>query len=245
LLALGLVVSATSLAPVFWADLSLHRRYLFMPSAGIVLIIAVAFAQLHRRRPRLVRALLLALVLLGASGTIYRNALYRGAGEVTRVVIEGIRGAPVGQVARRAGNAPRAYLVALPRYYGGDSLSGAYLFHYTDLRSAFSLFGVRQREIDYAMAFDHVDDLTAEVLSASSEALRIRFSFRTNRAFINAVVEDPARRGLGDDLVGRRVAGDPEGRTLDYDVTVAPELRESGAELYLYSDGGLSRVLLK
>ena len=49
---LGGGVFVTALLPVVWADLSLRRRYLFTPSAGLALLAAVAFARARRSHPR-------------------------------------------------------------------------------------------------------------------------------------------------------------------------------------------------
>jgi hypothetical protein len=152
---LGLVIATTSLAPVVWADLGVRRRYLFTPSAGAVLVTAALLQVLASRRPRLAVGLLVAGVALGSAGLVQRNELYRGAGHVTRSLVETVRRAPLGQSARRG--AGGVALITLPRYWGGDGLSGAYVLHRTDLSSALTIAGARQRA-RYALECTHSDD---------------------------------------------------------------------------------------
>jgi len=244
--AMGLVVVLTGLAPVFWADLSLRRRYLFIPTIGIVLIAAVALRRLGQRFPRAATGLLVLLVVLGGVGTIQRNSLYRGAGDAARNLIETVRGAPIGEPLLRGDDElPRVALVNRPARYGGDFLSGVYVFHYTDLSSAFRIFGVGQREIAYAMRFYHVDDLQAELLRVDGADLELRFTFASRAAYRAALEKDPADSPRGRVVRARRMGQNPEARTMTYAVRVSPEfLADPRAELYLYAGGGVRRIPL-
>ena len=71
-------------------------------------------------------------------------------------MIEVVRGKPITQwVGWPPGATPRIVLVTLPERYGGDSLSGAYLYHRTDLKSALRLFGMEQSKIAHALQGYH------------------------------------------------------------------------------------------
>lgn len=242
ILQFAIVVSASSLFPVFWADLPLRRRYLFIPSVGIALIAALVLGRIGRRAPRIATILLAALVLAGAAGTVERNDLYRRSGNVAREMLGTIRGVPVGE---RLPAVPRQrfMLVGLPERYGGDAVSGAYLFHHTDLLSAILVFGVNQGEVGYAMKFLHAEDHAAAVVARNGDTLDVRLSFRTQRAFDEALQNDPAASPRGEFVRARRIDVDPDARTLTYRVALLPEFRRYRATLYLYSDGKLVQVV--
>ncbi len=231
----------TSLLPLFWAGLSLRRRYLFLPSAASALVLALALGWLGRRRPRFAALALGLLVVAGAAGTLYRNDLYRRAGSVARGMLETLRGEPLG---RRPLEAPgRAALVNLPFRYGGDALSGAYLFHHTDFRSALAVFEAGQPSVEYALRLDHAHDHRAEVISRTDSTLDLRLSFRGRPAFEAALRDDPAAEPRGDAVAASRIAVDGQAREITYRVTVSDEFRGSGGTLYLYSDDRLTPVL--
>ena len=246
LVAFGLVIASSSLGPVFWADLSLRRRYLFVPTLGIVLIACVVLHRLELRWKRAATALLVLMVLLGSVGTIQRNELYRGAGAVARDLIETVRGAPIGEPpARGDAEPPKIALINRPARYGGDFLSGAYILHHTDMKSALKLFDVPQRKIYYAMRCEHADDLEAEILSSNGPSMVLRLSYRGERAFLEALQNDPADRPQGRLVRAKRLDVDFAARTLTYAVRVDPRFAAAAdAELYLYSDAGLRRVPL-
>ncbi len=235
----ALTVASTSLFPVFWADLDLRRRYLFVPSVGIALVAALV---LERLGPRLAPLVLGVLVVAGSAATLHRNDLYRRAGVVARNMIEAIRQAPIGQpLAPRPRG--RAVLVSLPDRYGGDSVSGAYLFHRTDFVSALTVFGVAQQSIDYALRPDHGQDHTAEVTGRGAAGLDVRVSFRSRRAFDDARRNDPASNPHGKLVRATRIDVDPQARTMTFRLTVDPEFRRSASVLYLYTDGTLVPIL--
>lgn len=231
----------TSLVPLFWADLPLKRRYLFLPSVGSALIAALALGWLARRRPRFAAVTLGVLVFTCALGTVYRNDVYHRSGNVARGMLETIRGAPLGQSLHHAPR--RIALVVLPFRYGGDALSGAYLFHHTDFRSALALFDAGQPSVEYAMRFDHADDLRAEVIAKSDSTTDVRLSFRGRHAFEAALRDDPAAEPRGDAVRASRIGVDGQARAITYRVTVSDEFRGSGGTLYLYSDDRLSPLL--
>jgi hypothetical protein len=244
LIVLGLAIVVAGLIPVFWADLSLRRRYLYMPSVGIVLVATVALHALAARFPRGGRVLLAVLVLAGSAATVHRNDLYRRSGEVARNLIETARGAPVGQpVAASGGRTPRIALVTLPRAYGGDFVSGAYLFHHTDLRSAFAIFGIPQRRMAYAMKCYHADDYSAQVVFDDNTAATLVVSFRTRSAYDAALGRDPEDDSRGKILDAVLVSEDPAARELTYEIKIKPGyLGQPGNEIYLYSDAAFRRI---
>ncbi len=48
----GLTIAASSLLPVFWADLSLRRRYVFASTVGVAIVLAALAERGYRRAPR-------------------------------------------------------------------------------------------------------------------------------------------------------------------------------------------------
>jgi len=246
LVAFAMVIAASSLGPVFWANLSLRRRYLFVPTVGVVLIASVVLRRIELRSRRAATVLLVLLVLLGSVGTIQRNELYRGAGHVVRDLIETVRGAPIGEPpARGEAEPPKIALINRPARYGGDFLSGAYVLHHTDMKSAFALFDVPQRSIYYGMRCEHANDLGAEIMSSNGPSMVLRLSYRGERAFREALENDPADSPKGRIVRAKRLDVDSEARTLTYAVRVDPRFAAApDAELYLYSDAGVRRVPL-
>jgi hypothetical protein len=240
----GLMLTVTSLLPVFWAGLEVKRRYFFTPSAGAAIAAAVVLQVLAARRSRAIWGLVIALTLAGSAGLVQRNQLYRGAGRVTLDFLETARRAPLDRPSPRARGEKRTVaLLTLPRYAGGDGLSGAYVLHGTDARSVLRLAGVQPVGFSTGHKCHHADDYTAEVAILGAESLDLRVSFRTRHAY-----EAARRREPRDDREGRSVrmvlaSSDDEARTLEYRVILPPGfLRDPKNELYLYSDGRFRRL---
>lgn len=244
LCAIGLIIAVVSLAPVFWADLPIRRRYLYAPSVGIVLIAAGLLQGAARHFPRAVRALLAVLVVVGGGVMVQRNLLYLRSGEVARNLIETARGSPVDHPPERAsGRPPRIALLTLPRSYGGDFLSGAYLLHESDLSSAFRLFGVAQPSIDCALRCYYAEDYHASASYETDALLRLTVSFRTQVAFDAARERNPRRDRRGRLLTAYLVSEEPESRTLTYRVALRrPFGQLPNEEILLYSDGSAYRL---
>jgi hypothetical protein len=242
----GMVIAVVSVAPVFWADLPLRRRYLYTPSIGIVLMAAALLQVLSRQRRRAAWALLAVLVAGGAAVTVHRNLLYLRSGAVARDLIETARQAPLGEPAGWvSGPLPRIALTTLPRAYGGDFLSGAYLFHESDLYSAFVLFGVPQPKIDSALKCYYAEDYHAEVLAESASQIRLTVRFRSAAAYAAARRRDPRRDRQGWLLSAVLRAEQPETQTLIYELMVHPTFhRLPRAEILVYSDGAVRGVAL-
>jgi hypothetical protein len=138
---------------------------------------------------------------------------------------------------------PRAVLVELPFRYGGDSISGAYLFHHTDFRSALIVYRVSQPTIDFAMRSYFADDRDASVTRRDSGSLEIRIRYRTRRAFEDAIRNDPTAKPRGKLVRARRTAIDREARTLTFELRIDPQFWATANRLFLYSDGDLSPIL--
>jgi hypothetical protein len=134
-------------------------------------------------------------------------------------------------------------LLSLPRYLGGDGLSGAYVLHSTDARSLFRLAGGRLLHYAQGIECQHADDYPSEIAFRGPERLALQVRFRTRRAY-----EDARRREPGEDVKGRLVqvvgaAFDDAARFVEYDVLLAPGFfRDPHNELYLYDDGRFRRV---
>lgn len=241
---LGLVVACVSLLPVFWADLPLRRRYLFAPTAGIALMAAATIQGLARRAPRAATALLGVLVIAGCVGTLERNALYRRSGEVARAAVETLRGAPLGEPpAVSAIDSRDAVLVTLPRFYGGDFVSGAYLFHHTDLLSALRVYDLPVEEVAYALKCYHAEDYRAEVRWEDPRTLRLEVTFRTRRAYRSALERDAEEDYRGNWLRAVQIDADPRALRVDYRVALNPTVALRGSStIYLYSDRRLLRL---
>ena len=232
----GLVVAASALAPPCWADLGLRRRYFFMPSLGTALVAVAVLEPLGAKRPRTVRVMVAALCLAGAAGLAWRNELYRQAGHVTRSFFEAV--SEPGREPRRVG------LLTLPRYLGGDELSGAYVLHPTDARSAIRLAGGPPAEFSAALECAFAEDYAAEAkLDDQRGEVVLRVSFASSRAFRDAVGRTSEGDRTGDLLraAGRRV--DEAARTIEYQILLAPGfLAGPSDELYAYEGGRFRRL---
>ena len=131
--------------------------------------------------------------------------------------------------------------MTLPRMYGGDRLSGAYLFfNHTDLHSALKIFGARQSKTEYGLRCYHADDHTAAATFINPSNVRLTLSFRTRRAYEAARAIDPGEHHRGDAVFVYLESDNEADRTLTYILQISDELRERpGAKLLLYSDGEL------
>jgi hypothetical protein len=240
----GLVVVVTSLLPVFWAELEVKRRYFFTPSAGAALAAAVVLQWIAARRSRAAWALLTVLALAGAIGLVQRNELYSRAGRIALDLVETARGAPLERPSARApGEKRRIALLTLPRYVGGDGLSGAYLLHGTDVRSVFRLAGVAPQGFATGHRCLYADDYRAEAEFTSADVLDLTVSFRTRRAYEAARRRDPRDDQEGDAVRMVLASADDEARVLMFKVILAPGFfRDRRNELYLYSEGRFRRL---
>lgn len=237
----GLCIAAVSLGPVLWAGLSLRRRYLFTPSVGIVLAAAALLHWLAGKSRRAAWAVLLLALIGGGVGTLQRNDLYRRSGAVARAMLETVRQAPLDRPPAASPRPARdVVLLTLPRAWGGDYVSGAYLLHHTDLLSALHLFGVPQPEVQYALKCYHADDYSAQAAVEGPETVRLEVSFRTRRAFEAALRRDPEQDGRGGALIASLDWVDPASRRLRYSVRLRRGFRIGRLKaLYVYSDGNL------
>ncbi|HEX9637534.1 MAG TPA: hypothetical protein VGB99_08375 [Acidobacteriota bacterium] len=243
---LGVVIALSSLAPLLWADLPLRRRYLYAPSIGIVLVAAALLQALARRQRRAAWALLAVLVAGGAAVTVQRNLLYLRSGAVARDLIETARQAPLGESAGWvSGPLPRIALTTLPRAYGGDFVSGAYLLHETDLHSALILFGVPQPRIDAALKCYYADDYYAAAAIEGPARLRLTVRFRSAAAFAAAAERDPRADREGRLLSAKLRSADPDSRTLIYDLRPHASFWSAPSGMILvYSAAGVRRIPL-
>jgi hypothetical protein len=241
----GLVLVVTSLLPVFWAELEVKRRYFYAPSAGAALAAAVTLQWIAARRARAAWALVIGLTLAGAIGLVHRNGLYFRAGEISLDLVETARGAPLERPSTRTrGERRRIALLTLPRYVGGDGLSGAYLLHGTDVRSVFRLAGVAPAGFAVGHRCLFADDYRAEAEFAGKDLLNFTVSFRTRRAYLAARERDPRSDQEGDAVRMVLESADDAARTLAYKVILARGFfRDPRNELYLYSDGRFRRLI--
>lgn len=229
---LGVAIVFTGLLPVFWADLPLRRRYLFVATAGVALCGTVVFEQLRASRPRWAIPALVVVLGVSAVATWQRNVLYQGAGELARAMIEGTRGVPIGEP---PGPHRRVAYVQIPSRFGGDWLSGAYVVHHTDLKSALGLFGAGQPSIAYAMRLDRAEDVETELLGPAL----VRLRFRTRAAFEIAHLDDPADHDEGNLVRAERIAVDETARTMDYRLEFHPQALRVPPHLLRLSGGRL------
>jgi hypothetical protein len=223
------------LLPVFWADLGLKRRYFFAPSAGAAVAAAIVLQWLAMRRVRLAWAMVLALAFLGGLGLAQRNLLYLGAGRVTRDLVEAARG--------EGESAHRVVLVTLPRYYGGDDFSGAYVMHRTDAWSALRLAGGKTPRFSSGIDCHHAEDYAVEVTLMGEGVLDLTVRFRTHRAYAAARRRSPREDRAGSDVTLVPLAFDDRARTLQYRAVLSGEfLRDERNVVYLYSEGSFRRA---
>jgi hypothetical protein len=240
---LGLTIASVSLLPILYAELVFQRRYLFIVNVGIVLMAVAALQPLHARFPRAVRGLVALLVLAGGAGTIQRNELHRGAGRVARNLIETVFQAPVEELPGPGRTEARSVvLVTLPRYYGGDRVSGVILLHRTDLYSALRLFGIGEPWIAYPLLCRHAEDYSARAELVSDSVLDLAVSFRSRRAYGAARARDLRYDQRRDAAAAELVSADPERRVLRYRVTLADGFWEEHGELFLYGDERFTRL---
>jgi len=240
----GVVLVVMALFPVFWADLGLRRRYFFVPSIGTALMAAVFFQWLAARRARLATGLLVVLVAGGALGLVQRNELYRQAGRITRNLVESVRGAALDEaVPGSSRDERRIVLLTLPRYLGGDGLSGAYVMHRTDARSALRIAGIEPRDFSVALQCDFAEDYTVDARFEHERVLDLSVSFRSRRAYESARDRDPGAHRVGRLVRAVRQSADDDALLLRYRAVLSPMFsRDPGAELYSYSDGVFRRL---
>ena len=172
-----------------------------------------------------------------------RNALYRRSGEVARDLIETVRGAPLeeGPIWPIHGK-PLVTLINVPRMYGGDFLSGAYLFRHDDIYNALAIFEPYQDEIQHVLKCSHAHDYTALASFDPDGSIRLRVGFRTRRAY-----EEALRRNLVEDRNGDVAASledvDAGALTLSYRLTLPGDFWDDPRrELLLYSDDRFQRL---
>ena len=240
----GLGLIAVGLALVLLADVGLRRRYFYAPSAGLAIVAAVLFERMASWRLRIARALLILLVAGGAIGLVHRNELYRQSGEVTRDLFETVRGAPLDAAEPPASRrAAGVVLVTLPRYWGGDFLSGAYLLHRTDLASLLALGGVVPLGLSLGLSCYYADDYSATLRFENASRFELVVSFRKDKSYEAARSRPPDEARRGDLLKIVPESEDAEARTLSYRGTIdRPAVRGVRTELYLYSEGGFRRI---
>ena len=216
-----------------------------MPSVGTALMAAAVIQWLAARRARLAQGLLVVLVMGGALGLLQRNELYRQAGEIARSFVETARGAALDQPAPAPSEEkPRIVLVTLPRYLGGDSLSGAYVLHWTDAYAALRLAGVKPRVFSAGLKCHYAEDYAVEATSEDEGVIDLSVSFRTRRAYESARNRDPARDGIEWPRQRAPVvrvvleSKDDEAKLLRYRVLLSSAFsKDPDGVLFLYSDG--------
>jgi hypothetical protein len=238
------LVVVLALLPVFWADLGLRRRYFFVPSIGTALMAAAFFHWLAARRAKLAAGLLGLAVAGGALGLVQRNELYRQAGKITRNLVESVRGAALDEPAPASSREQRRIvLLTLPRYLGGDGLSGAYIMHRTDARSALRIAGIEPRDFSIALQCDFAEDYTVVATFEHEGVIDLSVSFRTRRAFESARDRDPKHDRVGRLAWAVRRSQDEDAKLLRYQALLSPVFsRDPGGELYTYSDGRFRRL---
>jgi hypothetical protein len=246
LFALGWTIAATTLLPVILVGLSAQRRYLFIANVGVVLMATAVLAWLHERRRGTVRVLVALLVVAGAIGTVQRNQLHHRAGDVARNLVETVLGHPVADLPTDATGPPaepRSYVfLTLPRFWGGDRMSGAHVMHRTDLYSALRMFERRDPVVHLALQTYHAEDYTANVEFRSATELELTVSFRTRRAYEEALARDPDEDRRRDAAVARLIAQDERARTLVYGVKLSRNFWYRYRRLFVYSDGTFTRL---
>ncbi len=173
-----------------------------------------------------------------------RNELYRQAGRITRNLMESVRGAALDEPAPvSSGEDRRIVLLTLPRYVGGDSLSGAYVLHRTDARSALRIAGIEPREFSIALQCDFAEDYTVEAKFQHERVIDLSVSFRTRRAYESARDRDPREDRVGRLARAVRQSKDEDAKLLRYQALVSPVFsRDPDGELYSYSDGRFRRL---
>jgi hypothetical protein len=239
---LGLTIAAVTLLPVIYAELEIQRRYLYMADVGIVLMAVGGSGTLATRLPRTTRIVLAVLVLAGAVGTIQRNALQRRAGEVARRLVETVLDAPLDEAPGKASPGQSVVLVQLPRYYGGDRVSGAVLLQRTDLVGALVLYGIPRPDVNYALKCYHAQDHAARLQFTDELAAELEISFRSPRAWRAALARDLEADPSGDALSAELLSADPTTRVVRYRLHFNRYFWQEHGELLLYSDGGFSRL---
>jgi len=233
---LGLGVAVSGLLPVFWADLGLKRRYFFVPSIGLAICAGIIFERLHDRQRKLAVTLCVLLSLVGFVGLARRNELYREAGEVTRSLVEAAR--------RDAAQGPltEVGLVTLPRFLGGDGLSGAYLLHTSDAVSAMVYGGLRFKRLSIGSEAYFADDYRAELSTLDAARASLKVQFESDEAFRASRDYDPRSDRRGRMVRMEKGVDDERDRSITFPVGIPWHLgSKPHLALYVYSDGRFRR----
>lgn len=234
---LGLTIASVTLLPVVVAGLPLRRRYLFIASLGIALMAAAALERLRAARPRVAHVILGITVLLFGAGLAQRNDLYRRSGNVARSFFLAVLTAPDVDVLSKIA------LITIPRFYGGDNVSGAYLLHRTDIEHGLKLFGVEGAQVAYPLKCDFAEDYSTAVSFVSARELDLVVRFRTQRAYDAAHSRDPALDAWRNNARALLLSADPAGRELRYRVTLKEGFWDTeDRALFLYGDGKFNRL---
>ncbi|OGL45574.1 MAG: hypothetical protein A2161_10530 [Candidatus Schekmanbacteria bacterium RBG_13_48_7] len=212
------------LIPVFHNELSFRRRYTYYSSMMFSIFLGIFIWRLIYRTQlpnsigknfKVVVVTLFALyVMSNAVLLVYNNINYYHAGQISRNVIDDILAG-----IKPEDRAVNLFLFGFPRYCGGDGTNGAYLFHYSDFRSAMYLYFGRNIKFDYVFKTYYANDFTSKIEFLGNNKAVMSVNFKTDASFLNSYYSEI---GESDDNGNRRM-------TI---LGIYPDKKQIDAEIY-------------
>lgn len=184
---LGLLWIFITLAPM--AGGNAHRWYLYLPSAGLSVVLAIAWQMLPERRLRLAKAAFALVVLVLATETMRQSLIWKTQGELTQALLSDIRKQGIDKL-------DDIYLLNQPFGY-----RSAFLFSFNSLEEAMRVtFGQSPRV--HVLSYINLDETNSLQLKTGDNTVEIRLEPTAFRYVMLSAMEryftQPETRRLGD-----------------------------------------------
>jgi len=238
---LGYLLFILTILPTMSAELSLRRRYLFLPSMGISMIVGFLIwrsaALLNNWRS--VKVIFIASMILFyalISGiTIFRNQLYTGSGHVASTAIKTFK-----EIINE-NSSSRVILVTLPTYYGGDYLAGAYLFHSSDIKNCLNYFVKNSLRVDYLFKTNCGDDFQSKVTIYRNQSIIYKVKYRHQDNYYHDLLKKKKVNRIKLPVKLQIVSFDDDNLSIQIRITKIDN-KENKYILVGYSDGKFYRI---